>query len=187
MVVQAGAARRVIAANPDQAVEALQAIEDTGRDSLTEMRRLLGVLREDSTAASLTPQPSLDDLSALITHFTDSGLPVTLESDGEPGDLPAVVGLSAYRIVQEALTNVLKHAGSNASAVVTVRYGPDDVQIEVVDDGRGVTGSPNGGGHGLLGMRERVDVFGGDVITGPRAGGGFAVRARLPVTEAALG
>lgn len=190
MVVQAGAARRVLEADPAQAAESLQAIEDTGRDALTEMRRLLGVLREDASSASLTPQPSLHDLPTLIAHVGESGLAVTLATEGAPRDLPAVVGLSAYRIVQEALTNALKHAGPTAAAVVTVRYRDDEVEIEVVDDGRGAATSAeaNGAsGHGLLGMRERVGIFGGELTAGPRAGGGFGVRARLPLSEAAVG
>jgi signal transduction histidine kinase len=188
MVVQAGAARRVVDVNPAQASDALRAIEETGRDALAEMRRLLGVLREDATAASLAPQPSLQELPSLISHVAESGLAVTLTTEGAPRALPASVGLSAYRIVQEALTNALKHAGPSASALVTVRYRPDDVEIEVADDGRGVNASSNGAaGHGLLGMRERVGVCGGELTAGPRAGGGFVVRARLPVAEATVG
>jgi signal transduction histidine kinase len=190
MLVQTGAARRVLDTDPAQAAAALQAVEATGRDAMTEMRRLLGVLREDSAPAALAPQPSLRELPNLISHVAESGLAVTLATEGPPRDLPAAVGLSAYRIVQEALTNALKHAGPSASAVVRVRYGDDEVEIEVADDGRGasVTGIANGAsGHGLLGMRERAGLFGGDLTAGPRAGGGFVVRARLPVTEAAVG
>jgi signal transduction histidine kinase len=192
MVVQAGAARRVFEANPAQAVDALQNIEATGRDALAEMRRLLGVLRDDGSSASLAPQPSLRELPHLIAQVAESGLAVTLATEGPPRDLPAALGLSAFRIVQEALTNALKHAGPNASAVITVRYRDDDVEIEVIDDGRGASATAtvdaNGSsGHGLLGMRERAGLFGGELTAGPRAGGGFVVRARLPVSEAAVG
>ncbi|MEQ1787341.1 MAG: histidine kinase [Acidimicrobiales bacterium] len=192
MVVQAAAARRVLGTDPVQAADALQAIEATGRDALVEMRRLLGVLREDGGSASLAPQPSLRELPSLIAHVAESGLAVTLATEGTPRDLPAVVGLSAFRIVQEALTNALKHAGPSASAVITVRYRDDEVEIEVADDGRGAgagAAAPANGssGHGLLGMRERAGLFGGELTAGPRAGGGFVVRARLPLPEAAVG
>jgi signal transduction histidine kinase len=186
MVVQAGAARRVLDTEPAQAADALQAIESTGRDALAEMRRLLGVLRQDDSRASLAPQPSLDGLPPLVDQFREAGLPVSYTVDGPERPLPAGVELSAYRIVQEALTNALKHAGPVGSVAVAVHYTDDAVQIEVVDDGRGATTNGDGG-HGLLGMRERVDVCGGELTTGPRAGGGYRVRARLPVAEAAAG
>jgi signal transduction histidine kinase len=193
MLVQTGAARRVIDTDPAQAAAALEAVEATGREAMAEMRRLLGVLREDggpTGPAALAPQPSLRELPTLIAHVAESGLVVTLATEGAPRDLPAAVGLSAYRIVQEALTNALKHAGPSASAVVSLRYREDEVEIEVADDGRGasVTGVANGSrGHGLLGMRERAGLFGGELTAGPRAGGGFVVRARLPISEAAVG
>jgi signal transduction histidine kinase len=183
MVVQAGAARRVLDREPDRAAEALQAIETTGREALTEMRRLLGVLRDQGEARpELAPQPTIDGIGSLVEHFADAGLPVTLERFGVERELPAGIGLSAYRIVQEGLTNALKHAGPDTRVEVKVRYRDDDIEVEVLDDGRGVTSSPpDGSGHGLVGMRERVDVCGGDLKAGPRPGGGFAVRARLPV------
>ena len=190
MVVQAGAARRVLDANPAQAADALQTIEATGRDALAEMRRLLGVLRDDRSSASLAPQPSLRELPSLISQVSEAGLAVTLATEGAPRELPAAVGLSAYRIVQEALTNALKHAGPAASAVITVRYRDSEVEVEVADDGRGASAAAIGNGssgHGLLGMRERAGLFGGELTAGPRAGGGFVVRARLPVAEAAVG
>ena len=190
MVVQAGAARRVMGADPARAAEALEAVEDTGRDALVEMRRLLGVLREDGSSASLAPQPSLHELPSLIAHVAESGLAVTLATEGSPRDLPTALGLTAYRIVQEALTNALKHAGPSAAAVVTVRYRDDEVEIEVADDGRGagaVVAANGSAGHGLLGMRERAGLFGGELTAGPRAGGGFVVRARLPIAEGAAG
>ena len=189
MIVQAGAARRVLLQRPDQATEALLSVETTGREAMTEMRRLLGVLREESdTSAALTPQPSVRNLAALVEPCTEVGLAVSIEIEGEPRDLPAGVDLSAYRIVQEALTNARKHAGP-ASATVVVRYRDDWIDVEVSDDGRGASSAPDGAhadnGHGLVGMRERVELFGGDLTVGPRPGGGFAVRARLPIEAVA--
>ena len=188
MVVQAGAARRVLDRSPGQAAEALEAIEATGRQALTEMRRLLGVLRDDSEVTGIrVPQPSMAELRALVEQFADAGLPVTLAVEGQERELPAGVGLSAYRIVQEGLTNALKHAGPAAAVEVRVRYEDDDVVVEVLDDGRGAVAASRTAGHGLVGMRERVDVCGGELRTGPRAGGGYAVRARLPVAGQAPG
>ena len=186
MLVQTGAARRVLDTDPAQATAALEAVEATGRDAMKEMRRLLGVLREDTAPSTLAPQPSLDGLEALAQQFTEAGLDVTLEVEGTERTLPAGVELSAYRIVQEALTNALKHAGPGVSVVVKVRAAGDDLEVQVVDDGRGAAAQGNGsGGHGVLGMRERADVCGGELVAGPRAGGGFEVRARLPVVEGA--
>jgi signal transduction histidine kinase len=125
------------------------------------------------------PAPGLGDLDRLVTDIRGAGVQVDVEIDGDRHDLPPGVDLTAYHIVQEALTNVLKHAGP-ATATVTVGYEPDAVRLEVVDDGRGVNGRASGGGHGLVGMRERVAVYGGTLVTGPRAGGGFRVAARLP-------
>jgi signal transduction histidine kinase len=183
MLVQTGAARRVLSTDPAQATAALQAVEDTGRGAMQEMRRLLGVLREDTAPATLAPQPSLDGLEALTAQFGEAGLHVTLDVSALDRPLPAGVELSAYRIVQEALTNALKHAGPGVSVVVTVRADGDDLDVEVVDDGRGAAAAltTGGGGHGVVGMRERADVCGGDLVAGPRAGGGFEVRARLPL------
>ena len=164
----------------------LEKIERSGRQALVEMRRLLGVLRQpDEPAAGpeLSPQPGVAELAALVEGVRAAGLPVALVIDGDPGQLPAAVDISAYRIVQEALTNVLKHAGT-ARAEVSVRCGDDEVLIEVTDDGTGpqAVGLADGG-HGLAGMRERVALFGGELVAGPRPGGGFAVRARLPLGE----
>jgi signal transduction histidine kinase len=167
----------------------LEKIERSGRQALVEMRRLLGVLRQpDEPAAGpeLSPQPGLAELAALAEGVRAAGLPVVLVIDGDPAGLPAAVDISAYRIVQEALTNVLKHAGP-ARAEVRVGCGVDEVFIEVTDDGAGPQpagpAGPVGGGHGLAGMRERVALFGGELAAGPRPGGGFAVRARLPLEE----
>ncbi len=186
MVVQAGAARRVLPTRPGEAEEALVSIEATGRQALTEMRRLLGVLRtEDEAAGVLEPQPSLGQLEVLLASVREAGLAVDVTTEGEPRPLPAGVDLTAYRIVQEALTNILKHAGP-ARASVVLRYDDGAVEVGVSDDGRGIAADPaivNGanGGHGLVGMRERVALFGGRLHAGPRRGGGYLVTARLPI------
>jgi signal transduction histidine kinase len=187
MVVQAGAARRSIAGNPDQATAALTQIEATGRQALAEMRRLLGLLRDRRGGTeALSPQPSLAHLDSLVVAAREAGLPVELTVEGEPRPLPAGIDLSAYRIVQEALTNSLKHAGP-ARATVRVCYGRQALEVQVWDDGRGRNGRVaedgrlDGDGHGLIGMRERVALFGGALEVGPRPGGGFRVAARLPL------
>jgi signal transduction histidine kinase len=145
------------------------------------MSRLVGMLRDSGDELGLAPQPRLDELEELVSSVNDAGLPVSLHVEGEQRPLPLGVELTAYRVVQEALTNALKHAG-DARAAVRVRFEPDALLLEVADDGPGADGF--GGGHGLAGMRERVGVFGGDVTAGPRPSGGFAVRVRLPVEEA---
>ena len=182
VVLQAAGAQA--AGSPDAGT--LEKIERSGRQALVEMRRLLGVLRQPGDPAAgprLAPQPGLVELAALLDGVRAAGLPVTLAIDGDPARLPAAVDISAYRIVQEALTNVLKHAGQ-ATAAVSVRCGSDEVLIEVTDDGAGLpAGGPGGAGHGLAGMRERVALFGGDLAAGPRPGGGFGVRARLPLND----
>jgi signal transduction histidine kinase len=185
MVVQAGGARRSLDRSPDRAREALTTIEETGRDALNEMRRLLGMLREAiGEEEGRTPQPRVRELGRLVDQMRDAGLDVDLRVEGDPVGVPPGVDLSVYRIVQEALTNTLKHAGP-ARALVRIGYSKDRVDIEVVDDGRGAAATASGpyardGGHGLVGMRERVAIFGGDVRVGPRQGGGFAVNASLP-------
>jgi signal transduction histidine kinase len=194
MVVQAGAARRVLRRDADRASEALTSIELTGRQALDELRRLLGMVRKyDRGAPDLAPQPRLQDIDALITQVEEAGLPVELVVDGEPYPLPSGIDLSVFRIVQEALTNSLKHAGP-ARATVALTYRPDELSLDVTDDGRGLAEPPfsdgdddgRGGGHGLVGMRERVAFYGGDLAAGPRPGGGYQVRARLPLTRASL-
>lgn len=183
MVVQAGGARRMLHQDPAQTEAALEAIEQTGRQALGEMRRLLGVLREDDTTADLSPQPGLAGVEELVSTCNDAGLAVDLAIEGEPRDLPAGIDLSAYRVVQEALTNTLKHAGP-ALAHVRLDYGETELRIEVVDDGRGAAaarGGPSiGARQGLVGMRERVELYGGRLEAGPRPGGGFGVRATIP-------
>ena len=179
MVVQAGAERRVL--NDEQAStrEVLATVESIGRGALTEMRRLVGMLRTDENDP-LTPQPGLADVPRLIEQVRESGLPVELRIEGEPRELPVGLELSAYRIVQEALTNALKHAG-DAHASVHVRYGPESLELEVVDDGAGDAMPVDSGGHGLVGMRERVALYGGRFEAGRRPAGGFTVRVLLPI------
>lgn len=186
MVVQAGAARRLIDQRPDQARTALESVEATGRSGLDEMRRLLGVLRTDGENgdAEYAPQPSLSRLSELVTSCTDAGLPVALEVEGDPPELPAGLDLSAYRVVQEALTNTMKHAGP-AAAKVCLEWSPSQLTLSVVDDGRGAAVAFTAPGHGLLGMRERVELYGGDLRVGPQPGGGFGVHATFPIADRA--
>jgi signal transduction histidine kinase len=185
IAVQSGVGAHVADSRPEEVGKALAAIEATSRSALTELRRLLGVLRQDGEPqASLAPVPGLADLDALLAEVAKAGLAVKLRVQGRPAPLPAGLDLSAYRIVQEALTNVVKHAGP-ARAQVVVGYGDHEVRVEVTDDGRGAATSASDGragtGHGLIGMRERVAAFGGDLEVGPRPGGGFRVAARLPL------
>jgi signal transduction histidine kinase len=176
MVVQAAAADDVFEAQPERAREALRAIERTGRAALTELRRLLGSVR--TTHTEFAPQPGLAGLGVLVEGVRAAGLPVTLQVEGELDDLPTGLDLSAYRIVQEALTNAIKHADAS-QAEVRVRRTADQVELEVVDDGAGPLG--NGRGQGLIGMRERASLLGGEVEAGPKPGGGFRVKAKLPL------
>ena len=178
MVVQAGAERLALGDERPPTREALLAIERTGREALAEMSRLLGILRKDGEGLALAPRPSLADVEALVTTVRDAGVPVDLSVEGDPLALPPGVDVSAYRIVQEALTNVVKHAGP-ARASVFVRCEGEAVEVRVSDDGRG---SDNGAvGYGLAGMRERVELHGGTFEAGSPNGGGFTVRARLPL------
>jgi signal transduction histidine kinase len=189
VVVQATAAERLVEMDPAGAREAMHAVASVGRDALAEMRRLLDVLREDDLASGRVPQPGIEELRALARRMEDAGLPVELSVQGEERPLPASAALSVYRIVQEALTNTLRHAGP-ARARVMLRYLPDALEVRVSDNGAGTTrtagsASPDGGGHGLIGMRERVALFGGVLEAGPRPEGGYAVLARIPTIEAA--
>ncbi len=191
VITQADGGRYASAARPEAALEALETIADTGRRALGEMRRLLGVLRDDAPApdAMTAPQPGLEDLGDLVDRVRAGGLAVTLESQGPSTPLPPGLGLAAYRIVQEGLTNVLKHAGPGVTARVCLWWSPSALTVDVVDDGRGA-GAPttsDGGGHGLLGMRERAGLHGGAVQAGPLPGGGWGVRAVLPFVDAAAG
>jgi signal transduction histidine kinase len=179
MVVQAQAAQRLLEGEQREARQALGSIESTGRQALAEMRRLLGILRRTDEAPALAPQPGLEHLDALIRQVREAGLPVELRVEGEAGPLPPGVDLSAYRIVQEALTNTLKHAGPS-HARVTIHYQDDEIELEISDDGTG-TENGDGPGPGLVGMRERVTLYGGVLQSGKRNGGGYLVRARLPL------
>ncbi|MEU8888429.1 histidine kinase [Streptomyces sp. NPDC048442] len=204
MVVQAGAAREVLATMPDEAATAMAAVETAGRHAMTELRHLLGLLAPSPNgddpadrAPELAPQPSLSRLSPLIDRIAFAGLPVEVRISGEPRPLPAGIDVTAYRIVQEALTNALKHAPGSA-AEVTVRYADRFVRVEVLNSGPSVLagtqqesrsgtrdGRADGAGHGLLGLRERVAVYGGDLDARRRLGGGFRVRARIPLDRPA--
>jgi len=176
MVVQAGGARRILERDPPRAVEAAAHIEEVGRAALTEMRRLLGVMHHADDRA---PQPTMRELGGLVERTRAAGLPVSLTVEGEPRSLPAGIDLAAYRVVQEALTNAIKHAGA-APTEVTVRWSPSQLELEIVDSGsHGSNG--HGGGHGLVGMEERVRLYDGELRTGHRDGGGFEVVARLPL------
>jgi signal transduction histidine kinase len=183
MTVQASAVRRLLLPEQEREREALMTVEETGRQALAEMRRLVGIMRDEAEPAARAPQPGLGTLPELVEQVRQSGLPVELTVEGTPVKLPAGVDLSAYRIVQEALTNTLKHAGP-AHAWVAVRYAGEDVEIEVANDGK-TNGENDGGGHGLVGMRERVALCGGELQSGPRPGGGFRIAARLPVAGGA--
>lgn len=184
MVVQATAARRVAATDPEASAAALGAVEEAGRTALAEMRRLLEVLREEER--ELAPRPSLHHVEPVLAQVRDAGLPVTLEIDGEPRDLPAGIDLAAYRIVQESLTNVVKHAGP-AAIVVRLGYGAEQLEVEVTDDGHGAAAAIGevSAGHGLVGMRERVLLYGGTLEAGPRLAGGYRVHATFPLEPVA--
>ncbi|MFU8871472.1 sensor histidine kinase [Micromonospora sp. SL4-19] len=184
MGVLATGARRVLRRDPDAADEAMATVEETGRATLRELRRLLDVLRTDAEpAAELAPQPGLTGIEALVEQVREAGLPVTLRVDGAPGPMEEGVALTVYRIVQEALTNALKHAGA-ATALVRLTVTDDFLAVEVTDTGRGPGPAADRIGHGLVGMRERVALYGGILRTGPRTGGGFRVYARLPLESA---
>jgi signal transduction histidine kinase len=187
MTVQAGAAKAVAAEDPEGALRAMGAVEEAGRQALDELRHLLGVLRPESDLDGLGPQPGLAELPRLVEQTRGAGLDVSLDSDGVAAGLPARVDLFAYRIVQEALTNVLKHAGPGARAEVRLGTDRRGVVLEVLDDGRGaaVLAGPDPAdagarGHGIVGMRERARLLGGTLDAGPRPGGGFRVVAHLP-------
>jgi signal transduction histidine kinase len=184
MVVQAGAARRMIESEPDRSRAALLAAEDAGRQALAELRRVLGLLRGSPDPVELEPQPGLAQLEPLVERARASGLDVEVSVRGCPRELPAGVDLAVYRVVQEALTNTLKHAGA-ARALVDLDWSDDSLALAVVDDGAGAAVPAQRSGHGLLGMRERVAAYGGEVEAGPEQPGGFAVRARIPLESPA--
>ncbi|MEU0069421.1 sensor histidine kinase [Streptomyces sp. NPDC006332] len=192
MVVQADGAAYVLDAAPDQAKKALETISSTGRQALAEMRRLLGVLRtgEHQEGGEYVPQPDVEQIEDLVEQCRDSGLPVDFKIEGTPRPLPSGVELTAYRIVQEALTNTRKHGGPNAGASVRLVYFDDGLGLLVEDDGKGAPhelyeeGGVDGRGHGLIGMRERIGMVGGTLDAGPRPGGGFRISALLPLKAA---
>jgi signal transduction histidine kinase len=180
MVLQAQGARRILDTDPARAREALEAIEDTGQTALAEIRRSLGILRDEHSPAELAPQRSLDDLGALVDEMREAGLMVDLRVEGERRELGDGIDRSAYRIVQEALTNTIKHAGLVPTHVI-VTYEPDGVVLEVADEGDGAAAEAGGNGQGLAGMRERVRLHGGELDAHAVAGRGFVVRARIPL------
>jgi signal transduction histidine kinase len=179
MVLQVGAIRHKLPDVFAEDREALKGVERTGRGALAEMRRLLGAMRRDGDGLELAPHPGVDRLDALLEGVGRAGLPVRLHVDGNPFPLPRAIDLSAYRIVQEGVTNALKHAGAS-HVDVTFHYRPDELQIEVRDDGEGVSTS-DGLGHGLVGIRERVKIYGGEMTAGAGPEGGFVLGARLPL------
>jgi signal transduction histidine kinase len=182
MLVQAQAARRIAASDPERAREAIAAIESTGRDALGELRRLLGVLRRGDEELALAPQPSLARLQPLVERVRAAGVPVALAVEGAPRALAPGVDATAFRIVQEALANVLRHAGASR-AEVRIAYQAGDLELAVRDDGSG-DGTVAPEGHGLIGLRERVGLYGGELRAGPHGRGGYELRARLPIGEA---
>ena len=183
MTVQAGAAEEMLKTDPARAFEPVRAIQDTGRGALVEMKRLVGVLRDDDEDVGLAPQPGLGDVERLLEQMRNAGLRVDLRIEGAERPVPPGVDLSAYRVIQEALTNTLKHTGG-APAIVVVRFGDDALEVEVTDAGSAAPARRDSG-HGLVGMRERVGIFGGTFDAGPGAAGGFVVRALLPLDVSA--
>jgi signal transduction histidine kinase len=183
MTVQAAAAQRVLDKDPAKAAEALRAIEDAGHDALAEMRRLLGLLRTEEESPNHSPQPGLQRLDGLVEQMVEAGLSIDVVVAGTPRPLPAGVDLNAYRIIQESLTNTLKHGGPDVQATVRLEFTDDELGIEVMDDGRGAAEAlvADDSGHGLLGMKERVALLNGNFSSGPRGGGGYRVAARFPV------
>jgi signal transduction histidine kinase len=184
--VQAGVAAHVLAENPAAVADSLQAIRKSSKDGLRELRAILNVLRQADEDDPTQPAPGLAQLDALIDNASSAGPPVTLRRSGQPGELPPAVDLAAYRIVQESLTNVIKHAGPTATATVELDFSENEVRVEVTDTGVGlVPGIMGAGGHGLIGMRERAASVGGTLETGPGPGGGYRVVAVLPADESA--
>jgi signal transduction histidine kinase len=188
MVLQVGAVRHRMPEGDAEVRDTLKDVEQTGRTALAEMRRLLNAMRHDDESIDLVPQPGLSDLETLVAQVRAAGLPVRLAVEGDPVSLPPGLDLSAYRIVQEGLTNTLKHSGASEAAV-QVRYGPRELEVEVRDDGSGGSGSSDardgdsdtGLGHGLVGIRERVKIYGGQMSAGASRAGGYVLRARFPL------
>jgi signal transduction histidine kinase len=184
MVVQADGASYALRSEPERTAQALTAISQTGRQALAEMRRLLGILRSGDEQADLAPVPGLDQVRELLDQARDAGMSVSLTLEGAVRPLPEGAELAAYRVVQESLTNTRKHGGLAAAAAVTLRYEPDGLLLQVTDDGLGAAAAADGVGHGLTGMRERIEMYGGTVQAGPLPGGGYQVTAQLPDTVA---
>lgn len=194
VIAQADGGRYAAAHDPAAAERALTTVAETGRAALADMRRLLGVLRTDADPepspvhpggpVDLTPQPAVEDVEQLVAQVRSSGVRVSLVRMGTPRRLPPGTGLTVYRICQESLTNVLKHAGPEPTATVLLQWTPTSLLLEVVDDGRGASADDDGAGHGVLGMRERAAMLGGSLTAGPRPGGGYRVRAEIPVPPA---
>lgn len=186
IIAQADGGRYAAATSPEAATHALTTISETGRDALADMRRILGVLRSDGQDdAALTPQPAQADLDTLVAHVRDAGLAASLVRMGTARALPPGAGLTIYRIAQESLTNILKHAGPGAGATVLLQWTPASLVLQIDDDGRGAAATSDGAGQGLLGMRERATMLGGSLAAGPRPGGGYRVRAEIPVPAGA--
>lgn len=181
VVAQADGGRFAASQDATTATRALETIADVGRSALGEMRALLGLLRDADDDAALGPQPSIDDIPALVASTRDGGLDISFVTTGTPRPLPIGAGLALYRITQEALTNILKHAGPGPQAFAQLTWEADALVLTVSDDGRGAAARSDGGGLGLAGMKERASVFGGTLSAGPRAGGGYLVRASLPL------
>jgi signal transduction histidine kinase len=187
MVIQAGAARKIMDSAPDRAREALLAVEASGRSAMTELRHVMGLLTMDSDGvdpaggADLAPQPDLSGLETLVQRLRDTDVPVELTVTGQCGPLPSGIELTVYRLVQEALTNAVKHA-AGSSVQVTIEYGTDELRVDVADTGgRPGASAGSGTGRGLIGLRERLAVYGGTLQAGPRISGGYRVHARIPV------
>lgn len=183
MVVQAGAAERLVEQSPDRARQSLANIQEAGRQALADMRRMLGVLRDEGGPVELSPQPSIEQVHQMVQRCIESGVPTELHVDGEPAIRAVGPEMTGYRVVQEALTNVVKHAGRPARAVVRITYRDGQMRVEVTDDGRGASTATveRAVGHGLIGMRERVELYHGTLRVGPRPGGGFRVDATIPL------
>jgi signal transduction histidine kinase len=179
MVIQAGAARQVLRTAPDDAEGALLAVESTGREAMTELRRFLGALADDDEPGGLAPQPGIGGLGTLLDRVREAGLPASLEVDGVPRSVPPSLDVAVYRIVQEALTNALRYA-RRAATLVRLTWEPAQLRLEILDDGPG-TDAIASSGRGLVGMRQRASQVGGRLEAGPRIGGGYAVRAWLPL------
>jgi signal transduction histidine kinase len=183
MVVQADGATYALDQDPESARKAMMAIAQTGRTALTEMRRMLGVLRSAEDVGVYAPQPGIEQLGDLLEQVRAAGLPVTLTVEGVPREMPTGLALAVYRIIQESLTNTRKHGGPDVRASVGLMYTEDCLVLRITDNGRGAAAPGDGAGHGLVGMRERVHVFGGTLAAGPQPAGGYAVEAILPFAQ----